>query len=594
MAMTDQQAYLTVMRMRAERPELQSMAVGDLVAQVKASEGAGQPGAGVGRLANLFATPLSPASPAPMQPAMLEAPKPTAQMFPATNASKAPNPLSWMGVNPSSGYGVKRPTGSHQGIDYPVPKGTPIGTPAPGVVVTAKKDDINGNYVVVKHPNGQSTSYSHLDGIGVKPGQSVNAGDVLGTSGNTGRVRGKNGGYHLHLGARDEKNNRIDPRGILKDPSVLGTAPARESAVAAGIDSAAAPAAALKNEPMAPPKGAPSRFRPMFEQKQAELQQLKASIPAGKEPSAEQASQLRNLSSIVSRLQGMVVAEESAVVDADRAALLERQAGRLGREEELIERTRKLAPGNALIAFGNALAGAKPGEKFASALARGLQAGSESYTGARDAREASLRGIEEKRDAFTLQKIDAIQKARDEAIRLADSGVQMTRDQLTLAGLEDADIVNLATQEDRISEVASRADTAKSTASEAKTKAEKAGAVIDSEIALRLAQKIYYEAGGGRSDGTGNMTQNQLLTKIGDLSKERRGLMIKLNSPTTVGNEKAAVKLAIKYIDDELAGLRGDRPAAPAAASAAPRVAPNGRTYIPDPKRPGKYLEVVK
>lgn len=592
MAMTIQQAQMAAMQLRARKPELQNMAVGDLVAQIMASEGAGQPAAGVGGLANLFATPLSPASPAPMQPAMLEAPKPTSLIVPGAANSSA-DPLSWMKSGVTSGYG-QRASGMHQGVDYGIPKGTPVGVPAPGVVEVAKKDNINGNYVVVRHPNGQSTSYSHLSALNVKPGQTVEKGDVLGASGNTGRVRGKNGGYHLHLGARDEKNNRIDPRGILKDPSVLGTAPARESAVAAGIDSAATPVAAPKNEPMAPPKGAPSRFRPQFEQKQAELQQLKASIPAGKEPSAEQASQLRNLSSIVSRLQGMVVAEESAVVDADRAALLERQAGRLGREEELIERTRKLAPGNALIAFGNALAGAKPGEKFASALARGLQAGSESYTGARDAREASLRGIEEKRDAFTLQKIDAIQKARDEAIRLADSGVQMTRDQLTLAGLEDADIVNLATQEDRISEVASRADTAKSTASEAKTKAEKAGAVIDSEIALRLAQKIYYEAGGGRSDGTGNMTQNQLLTKIGDLSKERRGLMIKLNSPTTVGNEKAAVKLAIKYIDDELAGLRGDRPAAPAAASAAPRVAPNGRTYIPDPKRPGKYLEVVK
>ena len=603
--MTIQQAQMAAMQLRSRKPELQNMAVGDLVAQIMASEGAGQPAAGVGGLANLFATPLSPASPAPMGPGMPPAPKPTAQMFPAANASKAPNPLSWMGVNPSSGYGVKRPTGSHQGIDYPVPKGTPIGTPAPGVVVTAKKDDINGNYVVVKHPNGQSTSYSHLNEIGVEPGQSVNAGDILGTSGNTGRVRGKNGGYHLHLGARDEKNNRIDPRRILKDPSVLGTAPARESAVAAGIDSAATPVAAPKNEPMAPPKGAPSRFRPQFEQKQAELQQLKASIPAGKEPSAEQASQLRNLSSIVSRLQGMVVAEESAVVDADRAALLERQAGRLGREEELIERTRKLAPGNALIAFGNALAGAKPGEKFASALARGLQAGSESYTGARDAREASLRGIEEKRDAFTLQKIDAIQKARDEAIRLADSGVQMTRDQLTLAGLEDADIVNLATQEDRISEVASRADTAKSTASEAKTKAEKAGAVIDSEIALRLAQKIYYEAGGGRSDSSDKpMTQNQVQTKISDLNKERRGLMIKLNNATTVGEERKAVILAMEYIDEEIKQLRGIRPAAPAAPAAPaggnPPVAgakysnTTKKWYVPDPKRPGKYLEVTR
>jgi len=597
--MTIQQAQLAAMQLRAKRPELQNMAVGDLVAQIMASEGEGQPGAGGGGLANLFATPLSPASPAPMEAARLVAPKPTAQMFPAANASKAPNPLSWMGANPSSGYGAKRPTGSHQGIDYPVPKGTPIGTPAPGVVEVAKSDPINGNYVVVRHPNGQSTSYSHLDGIGVEPGQSVNAGDVLGTSGNTGRVRGKNGGYHLHLGARDEKNNRIDPRRILKDPSVLGVAregtdPVRTAAVAAAAPQAVA-VAAPTGETMAAPKGEPSRFRPMFEQKQAELQQLKASIPAGKEPSAEQASQLRTLSGVVSQLKGLVAAEEGAVVNAERAALLERQKSRLGREEELIERTRKLAPGNALIAFGNALAGAKPGEKFASALARGLQAGSESYTGARDAREASLRGIEEKRDAFTLQKIDALQKARDEAIRLADSGVQMTRDQLTLAGLEDADIVNLATQEDRISEVASRA-------SEAKTKADRAGESIDADIDETKARAAYYRMGGrSADDGDKPMTQNQVQTKIGDLSKERRALMIKLNTATTVGKERAAVNLAIKYIDIEIEKLMGGRPAAPAKAAPSggnPPV-PNAKWsptqkgwFIPDPKRQGKYLQV--
>jgi hypothetical protein len=420
MAMTIQQAQMAAMQLRSKRPDLQNMAVGDLVAQIMASEGAGQPAAGVGGLANLFATPLSPASPAPMEAAPLVAPKPTAQMFPAANASKAPNPLSWMGANPSSGYGAKRSTGSHQGIDYPVPKGTPIGTPAPGVVEVAKSDPINGNYVVVRHPNGQSTSYSHLDGIGVEPGQSVNAGDVLGTSGNTGRVRGKNGGYHLHLGARDEKNNRIDPRRILKDPSVLGTAPDREPAVAAGIDSAAAPVAAPAA--MDAPKGRASRFRQMFEQKQAEFQEkqaaLTAATPKDGKPPAQLVYDLGILSDELRQLKGLVTAEEGAVVDTERAAVLERQASRLGREEELIERTRKLAPGNALIAFGNALAGAKPGEKFASALARGLQAGSESYTGARDTREASLRGIEEKRDAFDIQKMDALDAARDRAIAL--------------------------------------------------------------------------------------------------------------------------------------------------------------------------------
>ena len=597
MAMTIQQAQLAAMQLRAKRPELQSMAVGDLVAQIMASEGEGQPGAGVGGLANLFATPLSPASPAPMGPGMPPAPKPTAQMFPAANASKAPNPLSWMDVQPSSGYGVKRATGTHPGIDYPVPNGTHIGSLGPGVVKTAKKDDINGNYVVVEHLNGQSTSYSHLSALNVKPGQTVEKGDVLGASGNTGRVRGKNGGYHLHLGARDEKNKRINPSGVFSNLSALGTAPAREPAVAAGIDSAATPVAAPTGETMDAPKGRASRFRPMFEQKQSEFQQrqaeLAAATPKDGKPPQNLVYNLEILSDELRQLKGLVTAEEGAVVDAERAAVLERKASRLGREEELIERTRRLAPGNALIAFGNALAGAKPGEKFASALARGLQAGSESYTGARDTREASLRGVEEKRDAFDIQRMDALDAARERAIILQAGGDERTKGAMTLRAARAAGQLGEILDPFKASVAESEASTAKSTASEAKTKAEKAGASIDAEIAQKLAMAIYYRAGGGRSDGTGNMTQNQLQTKIGDLSKERRGLMIKLNSPTTVGNEKAAVNLAIKYIDAELEALRGGRPAAPAA-SAAPRVAPNGRTYIPDPKRPGKYLEVVK
>jgi hypothetical protein len=99
------------------------------------------------------------------------------------------------------------------------------------------------------------------------------------------------------------------------------------------------------------------------------------------------------------------------------------------------------------------------------------------------------------------------------------------------------------------------------------------------------------------------MTQNQIQTKIGDLSKERRGLMIELNSATTVGAEKAAIKLAIAYIDRELGELRGTRPpaapakAAPAAGKppvAGAKRAANGKYYVPDPKRPGKYLEVTQ
>lgn len=466
MAITTEQARARALQLRSDRPELQNMAIDDLIAQIIATEGQGAPGAG-GNLANIFqpARVITPSSPAPMQPAQLQAPKPTADMVPGADAYRRAQEVR----------------------DFTAQPATPDERAAANARVQA---------LIAELPTGT----------------------------------------------------------VERAPEAAAAMPVRE----------AAPEAAAEAAPEKPKFQ--SRFRPQFEQAKAELEQLKASIPAGAATTPEQASRLRNLSGVVSRLQGLVAAEEGAVVDAERAALLERQAARLGREEELVEQARKRAPFDALIAGGAALAGAKPGESFTSALTRGLQAGNQSYMGARDAREGSLRGIEEKRDAYTLQKIDAIQSARDKAIEMANAGIQLTKEGYALANLEDADVVALGTKQAKI-------DEAVANASKAKTEAQLAPETIRTENDLKAAQAAYYRLGGGRGSGGGGsgdkpMTQNQIQTKIGDLSKERRGLMIELNSATTVGAEKAAIKLAIAYIDRELGELRGTRsPAAPATAA---------------------------
>ena len=126
------------------------------------------------------------------------------------------DPTDWMRSPVTSKYGVKRSTGAHQGVDFGVGNRTPIGTPAPGKVIKAATDNINGNFVIVEHPDGTRSSYSHLAEFNVAPGQEVGAGEVIGLSGNTGRVRGKNGGHHLHFGARDADGNRIDPMEFFK------------------------------------------------------------------------------------------------------------------------------------------------------------------------------------------------------------------------------------------------------------------------------------------------------------------------------------------------------------------------------------------
>lgn len=249
-------------------------------------------------------------------------------------------------------------------------------------------------------------------------------------------------------------------------PEVVAAMPVRE----------AAPEAAAEAAPKAQYT---SRYRPLLEQAEADLQKLDAQQQAiaaqgGAAPPAL-VSQFENLSGKVSQLKSMVAAEEGAVVNAERAAVLERQTQRLGREKELIEQARKRAPFDALIAAGTALGSARPGESFTSAFTRGLAAGNESYTGARDAREAGLLGIEEKRDALILQNADAIEKARADAIALAKTGVELDAQQLALTKLKRDDVKSLATQQADI-------DIAIANASKAKTDAQYAPLVYEAEI----------------------------------------------------------------------------------------------------------------
>ena len=125
------------------------------------------------------------------------------------------NPLGWQRAHVTSGFGERRSYENHPGVDFAVPGGTPIGSVADGIVQAAGFDKVNGNHVFVRHSDGTLASYAHLGELGVEPGQRVNAGTILGLSGNTGRVRGAGGGYHLHFGMRDAEGNRINPMAYL-------------------------------------------------------------------------------------------------------------------------------------------------------------------------------------------------------------------------------------------------------------------------------------------------------------------------------------------------------------------------------------------
>ena len=110
------------------------------------------------------------------------------------------------------GYRVDPITGevsSHTGTDIACAEGTPILAAADGIVTVANGLDSWGGsygyYIQIDHGDGLETLYAHCSSICVATGQRVQAGQVIGYVGHTGRVTGN----HLHLEVRID-GNRAD------------------------------------------------------------------------------------------------------------------------------------------------------------------------------------------------------------------------------------------------------------------------------------------------------------------------------------------------------------------------------------------------
>ena len=110
------------------------------------------------------------------------------------------------------GHGVDPITGevsSHTGTDIACAEGTPILAAADGTVTVANGLDSWGGsygyYIQIDHGGGLETLYAHCSSICVTTGQQVQAGQVIGYVGHTGRVTGS----HLHLEVRID-GNRAD------------------------------------------------------------------------------------------------------------------------------------------------------------------------------------------------------------------------------------------------------------------------------------------------------------------------------------------------------------------------------------------------
>ena len=129
-------------------------------------------------------------------------------------------PLNYTRVSSGFSYARRHPVTRrvqpHTGVDYAAPKGTPVMTIGDGVVTSVKYEGAGGNTVRIRHNSVYSTAYLHLSKYakGLKAGQRVRQGEVIGYVGSTGRSTGP------HLDFRVWKNGTpINPLKMESPPA---------------------------------------------------------------------------------------------------------------------------------------------------------------------------------------------------------------------------------------------------------------------------------------------------------------------------------------------------------------------------------------
>lgn len=99
---------------------------------------------------------------------------------------------------------------NHNGMDIDLEVWDPVHAAFDGMVRIARHHPGYGRVVIVRHYNGLETLYAHLHRLKVKSGDVIEAGQVLGLGGSSGRSTGS----HLHFEVRF-KGKPLNPRTLI-------------------------------------------------------------------------------------------------------------------------------------------------------------------------------------------------------------------------------------------------------------------------------------------------------------------------------------------------------------------------------------------
>lgn len=108
---------------------------------------------------------------------------------------------------------------AHKGVDYAAPIGTRIKATADGTVAFAGQQGGYGNVVMLQHAGGVATVYGHLSrfAVGLRKGQRIAQGDVIGHVGMSGLASGP----HLHYEFRVHGQHRDPLKVALPNTATL-------------------------------------------------------------------------------------------------------------------------------------------------------------------------------------------------------------------------------------------------------------------------------------------------------------------------------------------------------------------------------------